>query len=595
MHTKQLAAQLQRIRRRISDCTLPKNKEMKKTNLLVLLLLLLSLLLCLSALLAACTPDGEKPDDTGSKTPEVKLSVVSGGATGYKIIFGANAADAESKAALRLQRAFKDKLGAEIELSIDSIIPAAGYVESDKEIVVGSTNRTLDEAEAGTPFRTSDYKIGISGEKIYIIGGSPEATYAAVDTFISDILKSDTEGSFCFSSASAVVYRAEYRITSFTADGAELSDYTVLLSNRLPELILSKIDSLTAKIGSLYGIAPGTAYETDGKAFLIGTTDTYPEYASLMGDASSLFTVSDGKVVLLAESNYHLMKAIDQIMNDLEATEGAYTLSTGKNNCILEESSTLSSMSFNLYGTTDIEQRRGAVGTIIMKYLPDVLGIQEGKTEWLGYLNRQFSGIYASVGTGNSENGYTETYNNIYYNTAKFTLIEGGTFWLSDTPDVPGTKFSSSKRVRTATYAVLELKKDGSRILYVNTHLDNLSETPRLEQLEVLLGFIDKYDYPTVITGDFNSNMTSNVYRKITAGKTFTTHRVLLDSREVAAEAYKYGTYNGLKPGGTGILDYCFVSDGDFNVSLYRVNTELVNEVYPSDHNSVYIEYTLLK
>ena len=111
----------------------------------------------------------------------------------------------------------------------------------------------------------------------------------------------------------------------------------------------------------------------------------------------------------------------------------------------------------------------------------------------------------------------------------------------------------------------------------------------------MLLGFIDKYDYPTVITGDFNSNMTSNVYRKITAGKTFTTHRVLLDSREVAAEAYKYGTYNGLKPGGTGILDYCFVSDGDFNVSLYRVNTELVNEVYPSDHNSVYIEYTLLK
>ena len=369
MHTKQLAAQLQRIRRRISDCTLPKNKEMKKTNLLVLLLLLLSLLLCLSALLAACTPDGEKPDDTGSKTPEVKLSVVSGGATGYKIIFGANAADAESKAALRLQRAFKDKLGAEIELSIDSIIPAAGYVESDKEIVVGSTNRTLDEAEAGTPFRTSDYKIGISGEKIYIIGGSPEATSAAVDTFISDILKSDTEGSFCFSSASAVVYRAEYRITSFTADGAELSDYTVLLSNRLPELILSKIDSLTAKIGSLYGIAPGKAYETDGKAFLIGTTDIYPEYASLMGDASSLFTVSDGKVLLMAESNYHLMKAIDQIMNDLEATEGAYTLSTGKNNCILEESSTLSSMSFNLYGTTDIEQRRGAVGTIIMNYL----------------------------------------------------------------------------------------------------------------------------------------------------------------------------------------------------------------------------------
>ena len=138
MHTKQLAAQLQRIRRRISDCTLPQNEEMKKTNLLVLLLL------CLSALLSACTPDGEKPDDTGSKTPEVKLSVVSGGATGYKIIFGANAADAESKAVLRLQRAFRDKLGVDIELSIDSIIPAAGYVESDKEIVVGSTNRTLD-------------------------------------------------------------------------------------------------------------------------------------------------------------------------------------------------------------------------------------------------------------------------------------------------------------------------------------------------------------------------------------------------------------------------------------------------------------------
>lgn len=238
-----MAAQLQRIRRRISDCTLPKNKEMKKTNLLVLLLLLLSLLLCLSALLAACAPGSEKPDDTGgNETPEVTLTVVSEGVTEYKIIFGVDAADTESQAALKLQRAFEAQLGAEIELSIDSIIPAAGYVESEKEIVVGTTNRTLNEAEAGTLFRTADYKIGISGEKIYIIGGSPEATAAAVDTFISEFLSKSSEGTFCFSSASTLVYRGEYRITSFTADEDELLNYTVMLNNRLPEVILSKID-----------------------------------------------------------------------------------------------------------------------------------------------------------------------------------------------------------------------------------------------------------------------------------------------------------------------------------------------------------------
>lgn len=75
--------------------------------------------------------------------------------------------------------------------------------------------------------------------------------------------------------------------------------------------------------------------------------------------------------------------------------------------------------------------------------MPDFFGIQEGKEKWILYLNSKLGGFYATVGKGNAESGYTETYNNIYYRTDRFTLVEGDTVWLSETPDVPDTKSTS--------------------------------------------------------------------------------------------------------------------------------------------------------
>ena len=166
--------------------------------------------------------------------------------------------------------------------------------------------------------------------------------------------------------------------------------------------------------------------------------------------------------------------------------------------------------------------------------------------------------------------------------------------WLSDTPNVPGSKFEISKRVRIATYALLRDKATGREILFVNTHLDNASPEARLKQAEVLLSMLSEYDCAKVVTGDFNSYMSSAVYAKMTS--------VLSDSRTDAAKKDTKPTFNRLGVGEGTILDYIFFSktskDGTPEILEYRVADELYaatdsEKIYPSDHNAITASFRL--
>ena len=200
--------------------------------------------------------------------------------------------------------------------------------------------------------------------------------------------------------------------------------------------------------------------------------------------------------------------------------------------------------------------------------------------------------------------------NKIFKHKDKFTLIESGTKWLSDTPNTVASYYTykdpetnivhRANFPRIMTYAVLERKNDGVRFIYVNTHLDHngnnsveVAEQVRQGQIEVLLAQIEELrtkfgNLPTVVTGDFNVTPEATAYTTmIGAG--------FLDSSHVAKEGEIKPTYNDRNDSYEGaIIDYIFVSPELVSaVDTYTVCPAKRDGQWISDHNAIIATITL--
>lgn len=167
---------------------------------------------------------------------------------------------------------------------------------------------------------------------------------------------------------------------------------------------------------------------------------------------------------------------------------------------------------------------------LIDEYVPDSIGLQEVTPLWDGMLkNFVFNDSYACVGEPRAAGQEASL---IYYRTDKFELLDSGTFWLSDTPDVVGSKFEASLYIRICTWAHLRDRTTGNEYVHVNTHLDNLGGSDgrslRTKQITVILKFLQRFEgIPMVMTGDLNQAAVNSegkqyaVYKTLTGAKAF--------------------------------------------------------------------------
>ena len=164
-------------------------------------------------------------------------------------------------------------------------------------------------------------------------------------------------------------------------------------------------------------------------------------------------------------------------------------------------------MSFNVQtenGTqVRADIRADMLRDLLDEYMPDSIGLQEVTTLWRGMMdNFIFNKSYASVGEPRTPGGEA---NPIYYRVDKYELIDSGTFWLSDTPDVSGSKFEGSQYVRICTWAHLRDRVTGNEFIHFNTHLDSLGGSDgralRKQQIIVILKFLQRFgDLPMIFS-----------------------------------------------------------------------------------------------
>ena len=162
----------------------------------------------------------------------------------------------------------------------------------------------------------------------------------------------------------------------------------------------------------------------------------------------------------------------------------------------------------------------------------DILGMQEVLLNQMNDLKERLP-QYTAIGVGREDGADKGEFSPIFYKKDRFSAIESGTFWVSETPELAGSKGWDASYIRVATWAILKEKATGKEIFAINTHLDNDGLIARKEGGNLLLKKAEELGkgLPIVLTGDFNDTPQSEAIKNITdASKT----NHLLDSKTIA-------------------------------------------------------------
>ena len=578
--------------------------EVKKPNTKKILLICAIAFLALAIIAAAIVwvvlggQRGEEPEtpETPEEPEESYVQISIEDISKYILVCAADTSDKSQYWKLRSQ--IEKMCGVKPVAELDCNIAASEY-----EILVGNTNREESKTFL-SGLLWDDYGYAIVGNKIVIAGHTDEGTTGALKQFLKHI-KGEGHETIFFSNKNQYLFRHSYISDTFMLNGIDVSRAKIVVNGGNNNLQIAQ--TLSQKSRELCGRSPKIVTDlkvNEGDSLIIiGTSSLVPDAMQAEWEASYATTEDKSAYYVRKENNIMwiytpVMEGYGAINRELlsqirsESATSA-TLSTG----LVQLPQFFTVMSFNVYVSQFNTARKDRVIATIRENAPSVFGVQEANESWMTALRTDLGDEYVSVGVGRDANMGGE-YSAIFYRKDLFNLIDSGTKWLSDTPDVSGSKFTQANYPRIMTYAVLERKTDGAQLLYVNTHLDHngknnsnveVAEMVRQKQIEVLLSEVAKLpDLPTIVTGDFNVTPEASAYTTMTANG-------YLDASRVAWAGEVQPTYNGMDDSYDGvIIDYIFVSpDLAEAVDSYIVCPEKRDGEWISDHNAIIATITL--
>ena len=170
----------------------------------------------------------------------------------------------------------------------------------------------------------------------------------------------------------------------------------------------------------------------------------------------------------------------------------------------------------------------------------DIFGTQEGFKSQLEDLKSLLPG-YDYIGVGRDNGADEGEHSAIFYDTQKFSVLDHGDFWLSETPEKPGLGWDAVC-VRICTWGHFRHNESGREFLYFNLHMDHVGKKARVESANLVKKRLTELGatLPMFLSGDFNVDQFSPSYAAIVEGE------LLDDSHDKAKMVYETtGTYNG--------------------------------------------------
>jgi endonuclease/exonuclease/phosphatase family metal-dependent hydrolase len=248
-------------------------------------------------------------------------------------------------------------------------------------------------------------------------------------------------------------------------------------------------------------------------------------------------------------------------------------------------------MTFNVrYGTAQDgnnhwDKRKDFLVDTIAAFDPDLLGTQETLGFQRDFILACLTNLTA-WGAGRDDGAEQGEMTVLFYRTNRFAMLEGGHFWLSEKPDVPGSVSWDSSLTRMASWVKLRDLRDpgGPAVLFMNTHFDHKGAEARLQAAKLIRAQLAERGQGcrVVVTGDFNAGEGSEPYAAL-----FGAGGPVIDAFRVAHPERKpdEGSFNGFDPSATkgDRIDWIGVST-NWTVQSVTIDRTTRAGRTPSDH-----------
>lgn len=254
----------------------------------------------------------------------------------------------------------------------------------------------------------------------------------------------------------------------------------------------------------------------------------------------------------------------------------------------------LNVMTFNIRLNTSADSlnawpyRKDKVASQILFHEAHIIGVQEALHDQMVDLQQRLP-KYKYAGVGRDDGKEKGEYSAIFYDTTRLQALQTKTFWLSETPEVAGSKSWDAAITRIVTWIKFRDKKTKKIFFAFNTHFDHIGQVARRESANILLQNVKKIagTIPAVITGDFNAQPADEPIRVILDPSN---PLRLTDSKEISLKPHygPTGTFNGFKEKERDDqpIDYIFLK-GKWKVLNHATISQTWEGRFASDHFSV--------
>jgi endonuclease/exonuclease/phosphatase family metal-dependent hydrolase len=264
------------------------------------------------------------------------------------------------------------------------------------------------------------------------------------------------------------------------------------------------------------------------------------------------------------------------------------------NDFLSEKTTQLAIMSFNVRYNTPKDSinawqyRKEKVAEVVASNNIDIAGLQEPWFDQITDLEKLLP-EYAWIGWSRDDGKIKGEFTPVFYLKDKFDVLDKGVFWLSSTPEIPGSIGWDERLPRTVIWIRFKEKLTGKEFCFFNTHLGG--NTARTEGAKLLKTKIDEIagNLPVIVTGDFNSKPESEPIQTMLSKNCRVVledgfNKALKKNDEIYTDYWFDSENKDLKR-----IDYIFVSQ-PVKVLYHEIINKRMGRYYPSDHLAIKAE-----
>ncbi|MEL6923633.1 MAG: endonuclease/exonuclease/phosphatase family protein [Bacteroidota bacterium] len=261
------------------------------------------------------------------------------------------------------------------------------------------------------------------------------------------------------------------------------------------------------------------------------------------------------------------------------------------------QSPTLRVLSFNIRYDSPRDtgnlwvDRKEKVAAVIRFHQADLIGIQEGLYHQLEQLDSLLPD-HDYLGVGRDDGRQKGEFTAIFYRRKRLQPINTAHFWLSETPEVPGSMSWETACTRMVSHVHFRDLLTGQFFYHFNTHYDHISHEARYKGTLLLQEEMSTLPDSAfvLLTGDFNVTQEDSTYQLLS---TFVKDTQRLSPNGGYGPDFSYKAFD--QPGKPGhIIDYIFIRPHPgVQVLRHGLLSDNWDGKYPSDHLPVLLELRL--